>query len=364
MNYNDNKYIVYVFENKINSYKYIGITSMKLSARVYAHLYESKNKDNHNVFKEALRFYGIDSFNISELEHNLSINDAIDKEKFYINKYRTYIGFKDCRGYNSSIGGEGAHIISDEYLRINQYDLDGRLIKSYRSLREAEAISNISRVSISNVCKGEAITAGGYQWRKFIECGYDNIEKVKSGRDNVVKQVDQYDLDGNWIRTFSTLQEAADDVGCYSSTITKVCTGKLKMTHGYMWRYHSETHSQKIDPYQDRKITKRRIYQSDDTGIINIYNSIADASRATGFSMQSISNAINNDINAHGYKWSSDSEYEHKRKVVRCDLSGKIIDEFESVTEASRITKINRSSIYNCCVKKANTAGGFVWNYK
>lgn len=357
-------YTIYEFTNKINGYKYIGITSMSLKDRVYVHVYESRNEDNHSAFKEALRTYGLDTFVVNILADNISMEDAKEKERYYIQKYRTYIGFSDCRGYNSSLGGEGAHIVEDEYLRINQYNLDGQLIRSFRSLREAEAITNVSRISIALVCDNKAITSGGYQWRRFRDSGYKNIGKVKSGIDNVIKEVDQYDLDGNWIKTFKSLQKAADEVGGYSSTIVKVCTGKLRQTRGYQWRYHTDNSIKNIGRYTRDKVAKRKIYQLQGNNVIAEYESISEAAKITGFSMQSISGSINNGILAHGFRWITDTEYKHERSVVQMTLDGVQIAEFRSAMQASKTTDISRASIYNCCIGKNKTAGGYKWRYK
>lgn len=49
--------------------------------------------------------YGIDAFIIEEVEQ---IDDSLlsEREMFYIQQYRTYIGFSDCNGYNATLGGD------------------------------------------------------------------------------------------------------------------------------------------------------------------------------------------------------------------------------------------------------------------
>ena len=54
-------------------------------------MYESRNEDNHSAFKEALRTYGLDTFVVNILADNISMEDAKEKERYYIQKYRTYI---------------------------------------------------------------------------------------------------------------------------------------------------------------------------------------------------------------------------------------------------------------------------------
>ena len=54
--------------------------------------------------------------------------------------------------------------------RVTQYDLEGNIIKSYRSLTLASTETGISRGAISAVCNGKRKTANGYVW-KFEEVG-------------------------------------------------------------------------------------------------------------------------------------------------------------------------------------------------
>lgn len=52
-----------------------------------------------------------------------------------------------------------------------------------------------------------------------------------------------------------------------------------------------------------------------------------------------------------------------KRKIVlQMTIDGNIVKEFESLTEATKQTKIN--NIYRCILGKRKTAGTFIWKYK
>lgn len=48
---------------------------------------------------------------------------------------------------------------------VAQYDLDGKLIATYKSQSEAARQTGINRYCISNVFRGHRHTAGGYYWR-------------------------------------------------------------------------------------------------------------------------------------------------------------------------------------------------------
>lgn len=54
-----------------------------------------------------------------------------------------------------------------------------------------------------------------------------------------------------------------------------------------------------------------------------------------------------------------------KSKItLQFDLNNKLIAEFSSATEASKITKVYMKSIGKCVNNQRKTAGGFIWKYK
>lgn len=52
------------------------------------------------------------------------------------------------------------------------------------------------------------------------------------------------------------------------------------------------------------------------------------------------------------------------RNIIQLTLDNKIINEFISVSEAARITSINRGNISHCLNGRNDTAGGYLWRYK
>ena len=61
----------------------------------------------------------------------------------------------------------------------------------------------------------------------------------------------------------------------------------------------------------------------------------------------------------------ADNKPETSRKVIQFDPLdiNKIIGTFDSIKEASIVTKINNTSIIHCCSEKYKTAGGYKWKY-
>jgi len=57
-------------------------------------------------------------------------------------------------------------------------------------------------------------------------------------------------------------------------------------------------------------------------------------------------------------------EHPTSKIVIKYDLSGNFLEEFQSTHEASRLTGINRGSICQCSRGEYNSAGGYKWKYK
>ena len=56
-------------------------------------------------------------------------------------------------------------------------------------------------------------------------------------------------------------------------------------------------------------------------------------------------------------------EPRRKKPIIQKDKNGNIIQIWDSIGEASRATKTARNSIFECCRGKNKTANGFMWNY-
>lgn len=66
------------------------------------------------------------------------------------------------------------------------------------------------------------------------------IKEAFEKNTNRCKKVKQYDLQGNHIRTWKSMNEAAETIGINSNSICTCCKGKRKTAGGYIWRYADE----------------------------------------------------------------------------------------------------------------------------
>ena len=124
---------------------------------------------------------------------------------------------------------------------IEQYTLDGILVKQYNSIIEAARELNVHRSSIEDALSNNSFNCQGYLW-KYQDDNEDILEKVKRNnnkKDYAKIAVNQYDLQGNFIMTHKSAAEAAIAIGKpgNGSSITKACRGKLKSAYKYKWAY-------------------------------------------------------------------------------------------------------------------------------
>ena len=102
-------FYIYKYTNKINNKSYIGQTN-NIRLRRKGHRSSSKNPNDHQYntpFHMALRKYGEDNFSfeiLEEINEELGRDYLNEREKFYIQEYKTYI--RDG-GYNLTFGGDG-----------------------------------------------------------------------------------------------------------------------------------------------------------------------------------------------------------------------------------------------------------------
>lgn len=114
---------------------------------------------------------------------------------------------------------------------IHQFDLTGKYLKTYSSIKEASEFSGASSGHISSVISGKEIQASGYQWKtgdlSNIQC--DNI--------TVFKKVGQYDLNNQLLKIFNNTLEASKSVDGNTSGIRKAINGYRKTYKNYKWKY-------------------------------------------------------------------------------------------------------------------------------
>lgn len=220
----------YIYLYKSPSGKcYIGQTIRSLKERAGKN---GINYENSKIFYRAILKYGIENFKVYILE-TVEINKLDEREKYYIKLYNTI----QPNGYNIKKGGASSWNESKNEKRICKYNLDGRLIKTYKSLQEAAKDNNTQYQAISAVCRHKRPQHNNYIYRY-----YNDLTELCYQKDNhkLGRPTAQLDEEGNIIKVFPSASQAAIAIGKNSSdgrNIRLVCSGKRKHAYGYRWKY-------------------------------------------------------------------------------------------------------------------------------
>ena len=205
---------IYQITNDINGKIYVGKTERSIEERFKEHCKDSKRRDfEKRPLYRAMNKYGTEHFHIELLEET---DKPEEREIYWIEQKRS---FKN--GYNATLGGEGTHYID--------YDL---VIATYREVQNQNEVArrlNISSDTVHSVLKNNCI---------------DIIPASIAAAVATGKIVNQYDLQGNYIQSFSSSKAAAESLGKITTTsngasshISEVCRGKRKTAYGFIWKF-------------------------------------------------------------------------------------------------------------------------------
>ena len=118
--------------------------------------------------------------------------------------------------------------------RIMQYDLDGKYIRTWECAMDVEKELGIDHGNIGKCCNNNAKSAGGYQW-KYDKGDRSNINPIGIHKNQ--RNINQYDINGNYLKTWSSLSEIVNKCGYAGSNIAKCCNKKISFAYGYIWKY-------------------------------------------------------------------------------------------------------------------------------
>ena len=113
---------------------------------------------------------------------------------------------------------------------VYQFDLQGNYITYYKSCHEASEKTGINVSSINNVCLKKIRCSHGYYWS--YEKHFNYIPADRGGT-----AIASYNDEGDFIKVYSSLTEAAKSLNVGIPSISKALSGYRKHCAGYRWRY-------------------------------------------------------------------------------------------------------------------------------
>lgn len=267
---------------------YIGQSCQTLEKRMHQHLSRAMtNYDPNNHFHNAIRKYGFQDFVFQVIEDNIISDEVLnEREKYWIEYYNSYYD-----GYNSTLGGDAG-------LRRDDLIITALFHEGYTT-KEICEMTGHNRNTIYNSYK-----VNGLQEE-------NNKRKNEQIRLRCSERVEQYSLDGKYIKTYESATAAGQELG-NQSAISGVCRQEQSAlsAYGYLFKYENDSRniSEWVDRYNKKKQAgkpKKKIIQKDkNKNEIAIYQSAADAARALNLKDKSnICAAARKGNTAYGYYW-------------------------------------------------------------
>ena len=177
-------------------------------------------------------------------------------------------------------------------------------------------------------CPREKLSEREKYWITYYDTYHNGYNETKGGEGGygnpIRKPIVQYDKEGNFIQVFESISEAERVLNLKpkSSNISSVCKGNSYESYGFQWRYLNE-----------------------------------DIDYTLNIGKSPLKEVLQN-----ASKKSKENRIYSSKKVAECDKNThEIIKVFNSIREASEITKTNFTGIYKVCKGIRNTAGGYYW---
>lgn len=203
---------IYQIVNDVNQKIYVGKTEFSIDKRFQEHCKDAlRSKNEKRPLYSAMRKYGIQNFHIELIEET---DNPEEREIYWIEQKRS---FKN--GYNATLGGDGKRYID--------YDL---VIATYKEILNTVEVAKKLNISVDAV-------------RNILKANHINILSTQQVNLNKGQIINQYSLQGEFLRSFPSAIKAAQFIKgqqCSKgvvSHITDVCKGKRKTAYNYIWKY-------------------------------------------------------------------------------------------------------------------------------
>lgn len=259
---------IYQIKNKINGKLYIGQTAQEdVKMRWKSHINAIKSNKGCPLLRIAINKYGLENFEFKVIIICFD-EDLYSYEKEYIKRYNTF--GKD--GYNASAGGEpggtfAGHTHTKEnrelFSKINIEYQNRPEVREYRRNLMLKRFSDpeerqkhgkiMRKVNQRQKENGTVYTITKEHREKIsmaLKLHYNlpktnlidwNIDR-KAKHSEIMsringKQINQYDLSGTLIASFTTIKVAAETLCLNRKAINAAVVGRTKTSGGFIWKY-------------------------------------------------------------------------------------------------------------------------------
>lgn len=260
---------IYKIENLINGKIYIG-KSVNIEKRFRSHITDSfnKNKPEYNhLIHRAIRKYGTDNFSFEIIEQ-CKENELNKREIYWISFYDCCILDSKNKGYNMTRGGDGSSYIDTKKI----YELWDH---GFTITEIADMLHHDRHCVALRLKEYENYTSEEGKTRK-----YDAVRKAQQ------RAVCQYDLHGNFINEYESIEEASRKTGVGYRSICSNVQGKTRSAGGFQWTYKDApppgVYNVKGNGYNVPVVQLDLQYH-----FVNEFQKLSDASKAIGLTSSS-----------------------------------------------------------------------------
>ena len=201
---------------------------------------DNGHRRNYSIHRLVAEAFIPNPTNLPMINHKDEVrsNNVVDNLEWCDALYNNNYGTRNERLFES--------VCRPRMRAVLQYDKEGNLIQRFESISEASRLTGIDIQHIHSACHNRERRHGanGYIF-KFADCGENSSPQQKHNnlkhwqKHNIArrKKVCQYDLNGNFIKEYESINEASTKTGITFMCISKNCSGIIKKTHGYIFRY-------------------------------------------------------------------------------------------------------------------------------
>lgn len=245
---------IYAIKNTLNNKMYIGSTAC-FKTRWRRHRQCLRGGYHHSVhLQRSYDKLGESRFVFIILEECENIRDTlILLEQKYMDELHP--DYNICRTAQFHFDGctekQKISAIKTKGKAIDEFDLNGNFVKKWNCMSDASRNYNINVSNIAIACKSKQHQACGRLFfysdtvtEDFVKDFCDRKlykKRKKYPTSHTLKQqhaVNQYDMNGDFIKRWDSIKEAAKTLGIKAeSNISMCCSGKYKHCKHFIWRY-------------------------------------------------------------------------------------------------------------------------------
>lgn len=300
-------YIYTLSHPETGEIRYVGKTT-NLKRRAYQHFNVKicKKLGNKHLGNWLLSILNSNLKPILEIIEECTDN-WVESEQYWIEQFKSW----DFNLLNVTKGGEGFGYKHSEESKRKMSLVQKGLPRNFtkETLEEKRKLMQGDSNPMKNpLYKQKVINArkGNNSW--VTDSMKENLkiriqESVKNNTQPANKAILQYDLQGNFIKEWISFKEIKKNLGFCDRFLIDVCKKRKISACGFVWRYKIPDYPLKIE-VPKKPINQLLIQHDKEMNVINEFESIMDAYKATNISRTSIANNLSGlSKSAGGFIW-------------------------------------------------------------